>query len=62
MNDYTFKDVVFYFSLITGAALTYAALERAGVQSQLFRLIPAVLVGAGFGWICERVYVSRSKK
>jgi len=55
---YTTKDLYSYGGFILGTALTYVLLQEAGVEGKWQRLIPAVLVGMGFGWLGDRLHGS----
>jgi hypothetical protein len=55
------KEAVFYLGMMLATGGTYLVLKQAGIENHLVRLIIAVLVGSGVGYLSERVYSSRKK-
>jgi hypothetical protein len=56
------KEAVYYLTMMVVTGLVYVGLERLGVQGQILRLVIALVLGVGAGWLAERAYTSRRKE
>lgn len=55
---YGAPELVYYAGLIVGMAGTHVALGHFGLERGIVRLLVALAVGVGCGWLAERTYRS----
>ena len=56
------KDVVNYGGLFSGIIATHFALVSMGVTTSIIRIGAGFLVGAGVGYVAQKVYEGAQKK
>ena len=55
--DYDWPDLAYWGGFMGGVAVAYPGLAQIGVTNYWVRLILALLLGAGVGWLCLRIFM-----